>query len=183
MKIDFIPVVNNRLAPQDAIVASSDMDVDMAVDAGFNSAGQFSASRTAPLPPSEQVYVPPLPVEQSFVPPPPAERPYVPPPTPAPKPHASPSSLQMKDRLEQALQISFVDLFAWNQDESSAVMLERRAMLLFHPVHHAEEVEIITRWLLMHHVEVSSAWHEGSWVYFRQQITEERSGVILVSDC
>lgn len=173
MKLDLIPVVNNRLAPQDAIVASSDMDVDMAVDTGFNSTGQFSASRSAPLPPSEQVYVPP----------PPAGRPYVPPPPPAPKPPASSSSLQMKDRLEQALQISFVDLFAWSQDESSAVMLERRAMLLFHPVHHAEEVEIITRWLLMHHVEVSSAWYEGSWDYFRQQITEERSGVILVSNC
>jgi chromo domain-containing protein 1 len=122
-----------------------------------------------PQPPAEQLYDPPLR--------PPA--PHV----SAPTPPASYSCLELKDKLEQALKLNFVDLFEWDQTTAGRTMVDRRAMLLFHPLNHAEELEIITRWLLMHHVEVSSAWYEGSWDYFRQQTSENRSGIILVGHC
>jgi len=86
----------------------------------------------------------------------------------------------MKDQLEQALQINYTDIFEWTQTSAGRIMIDRRAMLLYHPTDHAEELEVITRWLIMHHVEVSSPWNDGCWDYFRQQISDGQSGIILV---
>lgn len=59
-------------------------------------------------------------------------------------------------------------------------MMSRKAFLLFHPQQHLEELDIITRWLLMHHVEVGNAWFDGSWEHFKEQILHGESGVIIV---
>jgi hypothetical protein len=92
------------------------------------------------------------------------------------------SCSQLKLSIEQALKVDFTDIFEWGEDKNGPIMLDRKALLLFHPEDHSEELEIITRWLLMHHVEVSSVWSAGCWDYFRQQITTGGSGVIVVSD-
>jgi len=42
------------------------------------------------------------------------------------------------------------------------------------------EFEIITRWLLMHHVQVSSASYAGGWADFQQQILKGGTGIIIV---
>lgn len=60
-------------------------------------------------------------------------------------------------------------------------MLERRAMLLYHPEEHSEEIELITRWLLMHDVQVSNLWYDGAWTQFHQDVSEGKSGIIIVS--
>lgn len=69
-------------------------------------------------------------------------------------------------------------------------MLERRAMLLFHPEEHSEDIELITRWLLMHEVEVANFWYDGAWSHFREETCispeltasgkKETSGIIIV---
>lgn len=59
-------------------------------------------------------------------------------------------------------------------------ILDRRAFLIFHPGDHSKELELITRWLLMHHVEVCSFWFDGSWDYFRQKVKAGGSGVVIV---
>jgi hypothetical protein len=91
--------------------------------------------------------------------------------------------LQLKHAIEEAVKIEFNNLFGWSSSGNSLTMVNRRAILLYHPEDHSEELEVITRWLLMHHVEVSSAWYNGSWDYFRQQILKGGSGVIMVSLC
>lgn len=93
------------------------------------------------------------------------------------------SCLQLKHTIEETVKIKFDDLFGWSSSGNSVSMVNRRAILLYHPEDHSEELEVITRWLLMHYVEVSSAWYNGSWDYFRQQILKGRSGIILVSSC
>jgi len=125
--------------------------------------------------PAEQPYVPPLP---SLPPPPTVAQPQ--PALIVPSLPATSSCPQLNEAIEQALKIDFTDLFEWSQDENGHTMSDRRALLLYHPVDHFEELEVITRWLLMHHVEVSSAWHEGCWDYFRQQIAKGGSGVVIV---
>jgi chromo domain-containing protein 1 len=93
------------------------------------------------------------------------------------------SCLQLKRTIEEAVKIEFNNLFGWSSSGNGFTMVNRRAMLLYHPEDHSEELEVITRWLLMHHVEVSSAWYSGSWDYFRQQILKGGSGIIMVSLC
>jgi hypothetical protein len=92
------------------------------------------------------------------------------------------SCSQLKLSIEQALKVDFTDIFKWGEDQNGPIMMDRKALLLYHPEDHSEELEMITRWLLMHHVEVSSVWSAGCWDYFRQQITTGGSGVIVVSD-
>lgn len=88
--------------------------------------------------------------------------------------------LRAKDIIDNALQISFNDLFEWGEDVTGKTMLDRRALLLYHPEDHVEDLEIITRWLLMHHVEVSNPWYDGCWDHFRQQIAKGGSGIVMV---
>lgn len=88
------------------------------------------------------------------------------------QPLAKITCLQMKAKIEQACTLDFTDMFK---------SVDRKAFLLFHPEEHAEELDIIMRWLLMHHVEVGNAWYDGSWDYFKHQILKGGSGVIIVS--
>jgi chromo domain-containing protein 1 len=90
------------------------------------------------------------------------------------------SSLTAKHEIEEALQIAFTSLFQWSDDGTERIMLDRRALLLFHPVDHQEELELLTRWLLMHHVEVSNAWLPGAWYYHKEQIIAGGSGIVIV---
>jgi chromo domain-containing protein 1 len=89
----------------------------------------------------------------------------------------------MKQDIEQSLKITYTDLFEWAEDKTGKIMLDRRACLLFHPLSHLQSLDLVTRWLLMHHVEVSSAWYEGFWDYFTQQLDKGGSGIIIVSPC
>lgn len=51
---------------------------------------------------------------------------------------------------------------------------------MFEPRQHIEEIELITRWLMMHYVTVYNLWVDGSWNHFTQQILYGGSGVIIV---
>lgn len=93
-------------------------------------------------------------------------------------PPANSPCLSMKQRIEHALKIKFKDMFNWGND----VILDRKAFLLFHPVDHAEELELLTRWLLMHHVDISNPWFQGGWEHFTEQLANGGSGVVIVSD-
>jgi chromo domain-containing protein 1 len=86
---------------------------------------------------------------------------------------------KLKNIIEDACKIDFQTMFSCFGGREDA--LDRRAFLFFHPEYHAEELELITRWLLIHHVEVGSLWVSGSWDYFQQKIREGGSGVIIVS--
>lgn len=101
---------------------------------------------------------------------------------PAPPPPMHPlakiSSKTMKMRIENACNLHFATIFCSNLDKN--VYLDRRAFLVFHPQDHMEETELITRWLLMHHVEVCGLWIDGSWNYFKQALLDGASGVVLV---
>jgi hypothetical protein len=83
---------------------------------------------------------------------------------------------------EQNLKIDFVTLFEYGDNEKGKLMLDRRALLLYHPVSHAEDMEVITRWLLMHSVEVYSPWFEGCWDQFTQHLNTGGSGIVIVSE-
>ncbi|KAH8716840.1 hypothetical protein GQ44DRAFT_730366 [Phaeosphaeriaceae sp. PMI808] len=112
----------------------------------------------------------------------PSEQAPSPPPAPLPPIESLPkatSCMQMKDLIEQALKIDFISLFEWGEDEMGQVMLDKRALLVYNPKYHSEELEVLTRWLLIHHVEVSSAWFEGCWDYFQRQIAKGGSGIVI----
>ena len=72
-------------------------------------------------------------------------------------------------------------MFGSNDGRNSGDLLDRRAFLIYHPEQHSKELDLITRWLLMHHVEVGSAWYEGSWENFKLQIVKGGSGIVIVS--
>lgn len=84
--------------------------------------------------------------------------------------------LTLKANIEQTCKLDFLNMFTRND---GSALLDRTAFLLYHPEQHSEELELITRWLLMHHVEVSNAWYDGSWHGFRQHILKGGSGVVV----
>ncbi|KAH7073887.1 hypothetical protein BKA63DRAFT_514985 [Paraphoma chrysanthemicola] len=94
-------------------------------------------------------------------------------------PDARSSCSEIKLTFEKALNIDFTTIFEWGKDENGTVMMDRKALLLYHPEDHSEELEIITRWMLTHHVEVSSVWSAGCWEYFQQQVEKGGSGVVV----
>lgn len=53
-------------------------------------------------------------------------------------------------------------------------------MLLYSPEDHPHEIDLITRWLLMHDVKVNNLWHDGAWYKFQQDVVKDKSGVIIV---
>jgi chromo domain-containing protein 1 len=61
-------------------------------------------------------------------------------------------------------------MFARNDSKGSTTLTDRRAFLVFHPEQHSEELELITRWLLMHHVQIAGTHYQGAWPVFQQQI-------------
>jgi chromo domain-containing protein 1 len=85
----------------------------------------------------------------------------------------------LKRGIEDACKLNFTEMFAYNYEGHSEPVLDRRAFLLFHPEDHMEELEIITRWLLMHHVDVYSFWNDGAWARFREQIDKGGTGVLI----
>lgn len=119
------------------------------------------------------------------IPPPPSTSPPLPPPPPAPHPpvpvvqqvkQADTLCLGLKASIEQYCKLDFLDMFTKND---GSALLDRTAFLLYHPEQHLEELELITRWLLMHHVEVSNVWYDGSWDRFKSQIVRGGTGIIV----
>ncbi|KAL6705366.1 hypothetical protein ACN47E_007015 [Coniothyrium glycines] len=88
--------------------------------------------------------------------------------------------LPLKAKIAAALKIDFDDMFESSQTTHIAESAKRRVFLAYHPQNHLEHLEILTRWLMMGHVEVINAWHEGSWDYFKRQVYKSRSGTIIV---
>ncbi|KAF2271696.1 uncharacterized protein EI97DRAFT_470965 [Westerdykella ornata] len=83
----------------------------------------------------------------------------------------------MKSVIEKACNLDFTTLFTNRIDQS--VCLDRKALLMFHPTEQVEEMELVRRWLLMHHVEVYTLDVEGSWDYFKRKLDEGGSGIII----
>ena len=88
-----------------------------------------------------------------------------------------PSCMELKKSIESACKLDFMDMFEGDKENT---VLDRRAFVIFHPGDHSKELELITRWLLMHHVEVCSFWFDGSWDYFRLKVKAGGSGVVIV---
>lgn len=89
------------------------------------------------------------------------------------------SCLDLKHEIEKTLKLDFSKMFVYNNDQFSDTTLERCAFLLFHPEEHMEELELITRWLLLHHVKLYSFRSDGAWDHFKRQITVGRTGTII----
>jgi chromo domain-containing protein 1 len=87
---------------------------------------------------------------------------------------------EMKKMIEDTCKLDFVKMFTFN--ETSRGLMDRRAFLIYHPDDHAEELELVTRWLLMSHVEIFNFWMPGSWDAFKDAIFRGGSGVIIVHD-
>jgi chromo domain-containing protein 1 len=102
--------------------------------------------------------------------------PRPPPPPPIEFPPAKASCEQLQTKIKTALKLEYNDIFARNGG-----VMDGRALLIYEPDQHAEELETITRWLLMHHVRVFSMHSTGAWDRFRQEIMEGGSGVVIVS--
>ncbi|EUC45680.1 hypothetical protein COCMIDRAFT_94886 [Bipolaris oryzae ATCC 44560] len=83
-------------------------------------------------------------------------------------------------RIDSVCDLNFEELFGSNNCERGIKLMDRRAFLVYHSEEHAEELELITRWLLMHHVEVSGMHFPGGWANFQQEIKSGGSGVIIV---
>lgn len=90
-----------------------------------------------------------------------------------------PKPSQINDRIERFFNLDFAEMF-YPSVPGESDMLERHAMLLYDPKEHREELELVTRWLLMHDVEVANLWYDGAWSQFRADTAKYKSGVIIV---
>jgi chromo domain-containing protein 1 len=88
---------------------------------------------------------------------------------------------KMSEAMEKALGFNFENLFSWGDDENGPIMLDHRALLLYHPEDHLKELDLITRCLMGHHVNIGSAWFEGSWQAYAEEVLKTGSGVVFVS--
>ncbi|XP_014561977.1 hypothetical protein COCVIDRAFT_85180 [Bipolaris victoriae FI3] len=86
---------------------------------------------------------------------------------------------KVRKRIDSVCDLDFEELFGSNNCERGIKLIDRRAFLVYHSEEHAEELELITRWLLMHHVEVSGVHFSGGWAKFQQEIKSGGSGVII----
>jgi chromo domain-containing protein 1 len=161
----------NQAVPTPTVQQKRVLDVNMH-DGGL----QLSRPWESPPVLLEQSQFSPVPLSPSVQ----TNGPPIPPLQPVKLPATS-LCLRLNENIEQALKINFLDLFEWGRDEKGKIMLDRRVLLLYHPVDHAEDLEVITRWLLMHHVEVSSPWFQGCWDYYQQQLDNGGSGIVIVS--
>jgi chromo domain-containing protein 1 len=89
--------------------------------------------------------------------------------------------LALKEMIEQACRLEFTDMFSISINGRKTT-LAKTAFLILHPEAHAAELDLITRWLLMHHVTVSNMWYDGAWNYFREQVIRSGSGLVIVSE-
>lgn len=106
--------------------------------------------------------------------------------------HLLPKPLQVGDpRMDGALATPLMDLStiigrALKLDigqlfnHHGRIPLQRKAFLLYHPVEHKAELDLVTAFLLMHNVEVFPSWMAGAWDCFRQDMVQGGPGVILV---
>ncbi|KAF3041507.1 hypothetical protein E8E12_003248 [Didymella heteroderae] len=85
---------------------------------------------------------------------------------------------QLNARTEKFYNLNIADLFLSGIPGDDRP-LERRAMLLYHPQEHREEIELIAQWLLMHEVQISNLWYDGAWDQFTEDVSEGKSGVII----
>ena len=89
-------------------------------------------------------------------------------------------SSELRSKIESLWNLNFVEMFNSGRPGDMGI-LKRQAMLLYSPQDHPQEIELITRWLLMYDVEVSNLWHDGAWSKFRENVVKDKSGVIIVS--
>ena len=92
---------------------------------------------------------------------------------------AVPQSPQLGSTVESLWSLDFVGMFNSGKPGDTNI-LERRAMLLYSPHDHSQEVELITRWLLMHDVKVN-LWYDGAWSISEEDAAREEPAVIIVS--
>ena len=86
---------------------------------------------------------------------------------------------QLNGKIERLYNLNLSEMFN-SGIPGERSMLERRAMLLYHPEEHTEEIELITRWLLTHEVEVANLWYDGAWSHFQRGVVNGKTGVIIV---
>lgn len=110
----------------------------------------------------------------------PAPAPSPPPPLPAELPPAKATCENIRKQISSACELNFGELFGSNDSKSATGLMDRRAFLVYHSEEHVEELELITRWLLMHHVQISGVHYAGGWEEFERQIKGGGSGVIIV---
>ncbi|KAJ4289546.1 hypothetical protein N0V90_010875 [Kalmusia sp. IMI 367209] len=94
-------------------------------------------------------------------------------------PMAAVPIIQMKRTIEKVLKLDIEEMFRCNGGHDGDSIAERRAFLMYDPGEHMEENELITRWLIMHHVEVFSLWFDGAWDAFKQRIIDGGTGIII----
>lgn len=97
---------------------------------------------------------------------------------------AYPSSEQQRDlrlKIERVCELDFDDMFTVQDALGKPLKLDRRAFIMHDPEEQKEELELISRWLMMQHVEISSAWHDGGWDYFQRKTIAGKTGVVIVS--
>lgn len=87
----------------------------------------------------------------------------------------------MLDRIEAALKVKFVELFERGFPTSDPLAVQRIAFLAYHPQRDTELIELLTRYLMMHEVEVCNTWYTGSWDHFKNRLLEVGEGIIIVS--
>ncbi|KAF2633167.1 hypothetical protein BU25DRAFT_355258 [Macroventuria anomochaeta] len=92
---------------------------------------------------------------------------------------AAASALQLNAKIKQFYNLDITEMFH-SGTPGDDEMLEKRAMLLYHPEEHPEDIELITRWLLMHEVKVGNLWYDGAWGQFQQETSKGKSGIIIV---
>ncbi len=143
-----------------------DMDIDHTVQQDVTDEVIRIPSPTS----SEQLQQPSL----QLPPPPP------PPPPPIELPPIKITCKQLKAAVDSVWKLNFEDMFASNDGGENVNLVERRAFVIFHPEDHFREMDIITRWLLVHHVQVGSANYPGAWADFTQQIQQGGSGIVIV---
>lgn len=86
---------------------------------------------------------------------------------------------KLSAKIEKHYNLNFDEMFR-SIIPGDSQPLERRAMLLYSPEDHSEDIDLITRWLLMHDVQVSNLWYDGAWTQFQQDASEGKSGIIIV---
>lgn len=89
-------------------------------------------------------------------------------------------SSELRSRIESLWNLNFVEMFNSGRPGDIGI-LKRHAALLYSPQDHPQEIELITRWLLMYDVKVNNLWHDGAWSKFQEDVVKDKSGVIIVS--
>ncbi|KAF1829423.1 hypothetical protein BDW02DRAFT_561180 [Decorospora gaudefroyi] len=156
-----------RLSEQLEEVQSSAYDA--MIDAVPSEVIQPHNHNEAPLSP---LPIPCVQLPQQTIPPPPS-------PPSIQFPPAKATCVQLRAKLENICKLNLQTMFASNDGEDVINLLDRRAFLIYHPDHQSEELALLTRWLLMHHVVIGNAYSEGAWQHFQQQIRKGGSGVII----